>query len=78
MLLDTRQAVWYCNAMKHDLDTQLKARLSRVKGDWPVIAQKSGLSYSWVCKFAVGQISNPGYETLRKLSSALGEKPAKV
>ena len=66
MLLDTRQAVWYCNAMKHDLDTQLKARLSRVKGDWPV------------CKFAVGQISNPGYETLRKLSSALGEKPAKV
>lgn len=64
--------------MKHDLDTQLKARLARVKGDWPVIAKRAGLSYSWICKFAIGQIDNPGYETLRKLNSALAEKPAKT
>ena len=31
------------------------------------VAERAGVSYSWLSKFANGRIRNPGFETLTKL-----------
>ena len=41
------------------------------RGQWQDIAKESGVSYSWLSKFANGHIPNPGYATLCKLHVAL-------
>ena len=35
------------------------ARLNSLKGHWPTIAKAAGLSYSWMSKFARGEVVNP-------------------
>jgi hypothetical protein len=44
------------------------------KGQWPAIAELAGVSYSWLCKFAVGRIENPGYDSLKRLHGALADQ----
>lgn len=58
-------------AMSTNLDEQLRQALESCRGDWPTIATRSGVSYSWLSKFVNGHIPNPGYETLKKLHSAI-------
>lgn len=41
------------------------------RGDWQEVARASGVSYSWLSKFANGHIGNPGYGTLCRLHEAL-------
>ena len=57
--------------MSTNLDAQLREALESRRGDWPAISERSGVSYSWLSKFVNGHIPNPGYETLKKLHSAV-------
>lgn len=57
--------------MSTNLDAQLRAALESRRGDWQAIADQSGVSYSWLSKFANGHIPNPGYETLKKLHAVV-------
>lgn len=49
----------------------------RRRGDWAEIAAGSGVSYSWLSKFANGHIPNPGFATLCKLHDYLKQRPAR-
>jgi transcriptional regulator with XRE-family HTH domain len=57
--------------MEEELDVRVKGLLAARKGDWLVVAEKSGISYSWLSKFFNGHIDNPGYATLKKLLAYL-------
>jgi len=50
--------------MNASLDTEVLLSLERRKGEWKRIADESGVSYSWISKFANGHIPNPGFQTL--------------
>jgi hypothetical protein len=55
-----------------NLVIDLRDQLQRRRGDWPTIAQRAGVSYSWLCKFAgQGMFGNAGYERLMRLNEAL-------
>lgn len=57
------------------IDTDaLKTRLIQRKGRWREISDRSGMSYSWLSKFAGDRIPNPGVRSLRKLESALKDE----
>ena len=58
--------------MSKNFDTSIKAQLVLRRGEWLEIANKAGVSHSWISKFVNGHIPNPGYATLLKLSEALG------
>lgn len=58
--------------MSKNFDTAIKGQLELRRGEWLEIANKAGVSHSWISKFMNGHIPNPGYATLRKLSEALG------
>lgn len=55
----------------YDLEASLIVRLIERKGDWQRIAKGSGVSYSWLSKFANRRIPNPGYRTLKQLDAYL-------
>ena len=57
--------------MNTNLDQEVLALLKKRKGDWQTVAAASGVSYSWLSKFANGHIGNPGFDTLKKLHTAL-------
>lgn len=57
--------------MQIHLDQSVKARLQANKGNWKDYATKSGVSYSWVCKFAQDLIPRPGFAMLQKLDAVL-------
>ena len=61
------------NDLIHEVTTLLQKR----RGEWNDIGAdpKSGVSYSWLSKFANGHIQNPGYLKLRTLRDYL--KPSK-
>ena len=67
----------YSLSMSHLFDSQLKALLVRRRGDLAEIAAGSGVSYSWLSKFANGHIPNPGFATLCKLHDYLKQRPAR-
>lgn len=50
------------------LKDEVRAALLKRKGKFMKIAIVSGISYSWLHKFASGERDNPEYERLRKLS----------
>lgn len=56
-----------------DLITEVTNLLNSRRGEWQQIAADplSGVSYSWLSKFANGHIENPGYVTLRTLRDYL-------
>lgn len=58
-------------AMTTDLDAEVRRQLEQRRGIWPVIAIEAGISHSWISQFVRGRIPNPGYQTLKKLHSAL-------
>lgn len=67
--------------MSKNFDIAIKGQLESRKGEWLEIANKAGVSHSWISKFVNGHIPNPGYATLMKLSEALGpqrRQPAKA
>ena len=57
--------------MKTQLDSKVRAALEARRGDWPAIAQRAGVSHSWLSQFVRGLIPNPGIETLRAVAAAL-------
>ena len=60
-----------------NLIQDVKQRLIARKGDWLEVAKHSGVSHSWIVKFADGQIKNPGHLTLTKLKETLMTKKGK-
>lgn len=58
--------------MHTPLDQDVRNRLLARRGEWPAIAESSGVSHSWISKFVRGQIPNPGYTTLTRLGACLG------
>lgn len=57
--------------MSTALDTEVLHALEKRRGDWKRIADESGVSYSWISKFANGHIPNPGFKTLSDLRAYL-------
>lgn len=53
----------------------LRTELAARKGAFGEIARVSGLSYSWVCKFAAGARRNPTITSIELLASALALVP---
>lgn len=56
-------------AMRTPIQLRVKTKLNARRGDWPAISEQSGVSYSWIEKFANGRIPNPGVLTLEKIES---------
>lgn len=56
-----------------ELITEVREGLERTKGRWPEVADKSGVSYSWISKCGAGKYdeTNVGYRTLKKVADAL-------
>lgn len=50
---------------------ECRSWLDRHRGEYWQIAHEAGLSYSWIIRFAAGDIVNPGVYTIRKLASAI-------
>lgn len=44
-------------------------RLQAAKGQWPKICEETGLDYSWLTKFAQGQIKNPSARKIEQLAT---------
>lgn len=53
--------------VEKDIDQLVRDLLENSRGSWPEVALKTGVSYSWLSKFANGHIDNPGIDTLRKI-----------
>lgn len=53
--------------MDISLTSQVIRRLQAVKGSWRAVAEDTGVSYSWLCKFAQGHISNPGARRIERI-----------
>lgn len=49
-------------------DEEVKEALKRRRGHFKRIAKETGISYSWLSKFASGHIANPGIQKLNKLA----------
>lgn len=47
-----------------------RAALERCRGYWNLIASQSGLSYSWLSKFARGEANNPTIGSLQAVVDA--------
>ncbi len=62
--------------MSTQLDTEVLRLLEARRGEWKQIADGSGVSYSWLSKFANGHIDNPGFATLTKLHGYLAKSEA--
>jgi len=49
----------------------LRVKLVARRGDWKYIADQSGIGYSWLSKFGMGQITNPTVTQLQALHEYL-------
>ncbi|WP_312587411.1 helix-turn-helix domain-containing protein [Comamonas terrigena] len=58
-----------------NFDMVIRAQLEKRRGEWIVIAERSGVSHSWLSKFANHRIPNPGLRTLEKLAAVLSDTP---
>ena len=59
----------------HDSIESLRAALIARRGAFGDVARASGLSYSWVCKFATGARRNPTIASIQRLRCALDQIP---
>lgn len=64
--------------MTTDIDKTVLELLEARRGDWQALATASGISYSWLSKFANGHIDNPGFATLKKLHYELTKQPKTI
>jgi transcriptional regulator with XRE-family HTH domain len=55
-----------------DLAT-LRARVAALRGQYGLLSEKSGMSISWISKFACGRYESPGLKSVQNLLSALSE-----
>lgn len=56
-----------------------RRRLKKMRGRYREVAARSKLGYSWVSKFACGEIGNrPGYDFVQRLLKVLGEMEAEA
>jgi hypothetical protein len=46
----------------------VRRQLHDRKGEWPKIAKKTQLDYSWITKLAQGRIPDPGVNKVEKLA----------
>lgn len=53
--------------MDISLTSQAIRRLQAVKGSWGTVAEATGVSYSWLCKFAQGRIPNPSVRRIEHI-----------
>jgi transcriptional regulator with XRE-family HTH domain len=53
----------------------LRTELQRRRGDWPALCQATGLSYSWLTKFAQGRIREPGLSKIERLREYVEARP---
>jgi transcriptional regulator with XRE-family HTH domain len=60
----------------NDIVTSLQAELRSCRGSLPSIAESSGISYSWLCKFQAGKLHNPTARTIDRLQKALAQHKA--
>jgi transcriptional regulator with XRE-family HTH domain len=58
-----------------DTDEVVRELMNARKREWESIAEKAGVSYSWVSKFMNNRIPNPGNTTLKKLRTWLEANP---
>ncbi len=58
-----------------ELFTFVRDGVGKWKGKWPELAEKAGVSYSWITKFGAGKYddTNVGHRTLEKLAGVLRE-----
>lgn len=66
--------------MEQTLLTYVRNELSARKGDWPAIAKAIRPDswesyYSWLTKFANGQIPDPGVNKIQELANHFGGYP---
>lgn len=59
----------------HDSIESLRAALIARRGAFGDVARASGLSYSWVCKFATGARRNPTVASIQRLQRAIDQIP---
>jgi hypothetical protein len=59
------------------LISTVRIELQERKGEWPRIASETSNSYSWMCKFAQGKMTNPGVNRLEAIEKYLREHPRK-
>lgn len=59
----------------HPLIEAARKGLEGRRGEWPKLAREARVSYSWLCKFAVGGIRNPGVRNLQRVLDALDSPP---
>lgn len=52
--------------------------LDHYRGAWQPISEAAGVSYSWLSKYMLGKIANPGYVTLTRLHAYLSSDAAAV
>lgn len=53
--------------MNMSLASQAIRRLYAAKGSWKSVALATGVSYSWLCKFAEGRILNPSVQRIERI-----------
>ena len=58
----------------NQIDT-LISKVQERRGEWPKLAKDSGVSYSWLVKFAGGKIRNPRIQTADRLAMTLSAPP---
>lgn len=56
------------------IDTLISSVQER-RGEWPKLAKDAEVSYSWLVKFAAGEIRNPRIQTVDRLAVALMARP---
>jgi predicted transcriptional regulator len=55
----------------------LRARVVALRGHYRSLSEKSGMSSSWISKFACGRYKSPGLMTVQRLMAALEEIESK-
>lgn len=57
------------------LDREVRRLIELHRGQWKAVETATGVSHSWISKFARGKITNPGYATLKRLHLLLSDRP---
>jgi transcriptional regulator with XRE-family HTH domain len=56
--------------MEHPAVINARELLNKCRGSWAAVEKQSGVSYSWLSKFARAEINNPQINTLQAVSDA--------
>jgi len=59
--------------METELDADVRALLESSRGDWPRICERADVSHSWISKFVRGEITNPRFQTLKRIKDLLSD-----